>query len=105
MNNRPFYSDFVKHAMRFYARSVINSRQEKPFFKTDADKKNWHACSNALKDYSERDKEILVTVYAGFDTLSDEVYQAAKKFDINQNVIWDMMKDFERKVAKKRGLM
>ena len=33
--NRPFYADFVKHCMRFYARYV-----QKPTFKTDADKYN-----------------------------------------------------------------
>ena len=103
--NRPFYSDYVRHAMRYYSRSVINSRQEKPFFKSDADKKNWQACYNALKDFSDKDRELLVTVYAGFDTLPDEVYQTAKKFKIDQSVIWDLMKVFERKVAKKRGLM
>lgn len=103
--NRPYYSEYVRHALRFYTRSVINSSQERPFFKTDVDKKNWQSCYNALKDYSDRDKSILIEVYAGCDTLPDEVYQTAKRYDINQNVIWDMMKDFERKVAKKRGLI
>lgn len=103
--NRPYYSEYIRHAMRFYARSVINSRQAQPFFKSDVDKKNWQSCHNALKDYSDSDKDILISVYAGFDTLPDEVYQTAEKHKINQNIIWDMMKEFERKCAKKRGLL
>ena len=102
---RPHYSEYVRHMLRFYTRSVINSSQETPFFKTDADKKNWNACYCAIKDNSERDRDILITVYSGYDTLPDEVYQLAKKLKINQNTIWDMMKEFERKVAIKRGLI
>ena len=55
--------------------------------------------------YSDRDRDILVTVYSGFDTLADNVYETAKKFNINQNIIWDMMKDVERKIAQARGLI
>ena len=35
----------------------------------------------------------------------DHVAELAKKHNINQSIIWDMMKEFERKVAKRRGLM
>ena len=99
--NRPFYSDYVKHMMRFYARTSIIQ----PTFKSEADKENWHACQSEVKHYSDRDKEILIAVYGGYDTLSDEVYQISKKHSINQSVVWDMMKDFERRVARKRGLI
>ena len=98
--NRPFYSEYVKHAMRFYARNV-----QQPRFKSEADKNNWYACANVIKEYSDRDRDILVLVYGGFDTLADNVYETAKKYSINQNIIWDMMKEFERKVARKRGLI
>ena len=82
--NRPFYSDFVRHTMRYYARNP-----QQPRFRSEAD----------------RDREILTAVYGGYDTLSDNVYEVAKKHNINQSIIWDMMKEFERKVAKRRGLM
>ena len=58
-----------------------------------------------LITYSNRDIDILVNVYGSYDTLADNVYEASKKYDINQNIIWDMMKDFERKIAKRRGLL
>ena len=103
--NRPFYSEYIRHALRYYTRSVINSNQAKPTFKTDADKQNWLACYSAVKDYAERDKDILISVYSGFDALPDEVCRAAHKYGLDQNIVWDMMKTFERKVARKRGLI
>lgn len=99
--NKPFYSDYVRHALRFYSRYCAIM----PYFKSDADKQNWIACNKAIQEYSERDKDILVAVYGGYDTLADNVYESANKHRINQNIIWDMMKEFERKVAKKRGLL
>lgn len=99
--NKPFYSDYVRHAMRFYSRNLV-----KPIsFKSYVDEENWLACKYVIKEYSDRDKDILVLVYGGYDTLPDNVYEAAKKHHINQNIIWDMLKEFERKVAKKRGLL
>lgn len=103
--NRPYYSEYVRHAMRFYSRSLTKFPQEPPLFKSEADANNWKACHIVIKDYSDKDKEILISVYGGYDTLADEVYKIAKKNNINQNIIWDMMKDFERNVAKERGLM
>ena len=48
---------------------------------------------------------MIVAVYANGDTISDSVYQAAKKFKVKQDVIWNLLNDLERKVAKRRGLM
>ena len=98
--NKPFYSDYVRHAMRFYSRN-----QHMAHFKSEADGMNWVACSTAIQVYSDRDKDILVSVYGGYDTLPDNVYEMAKKYHINQNIIWDMMKEFERRVARKRKLI
>lgn len=98
--NKPFYSDYVRHMMRFYSRN-----QNKVLIKTEVDGMNWIACNKAIQDYSDRDKDILVSVYGGYDTLPDNVYEVANKYHINQNIIWDMMKEFERKLAKKRKLL
>lgn len=98
--SRPFYSEYVRHCMRFYARNLTN-----PTFKTHVDKMNWEACHAEIMCLSDKTKDILVTVYGGFDTLPDEVYNASRKYSMNQNIIWDMMKDFERAVAKQRGLI
>ena len=98
--NRPFYSEYVRHALRFYTRNLsLHS------FKSEADKSNWFACANTFKGCSDRDRDILVAVYSGYDTLADNVYETAKKYDMDQAIIWDLMKDVERKIAKRRGLM
>jgi hypothetical protein len=86
--------------MRFYSRNT-----EKPRFHTEVDKNNWYACDRAIERYSDRDRDILICVYGMRDTLADNVYEMAKQFHIDQNIIWDMIKDFERIVAKKRGLI
>lgn len=99
-HNRPYYSDYVRHALRFYTRNL-----SQPHFNTDVDKANWTACENILKGYSNGDRDILVSVYSGYDTLSDNVYETAKKYHIEQNGIWDMMREVERKIARKRGLL
>ena len=103
--NRPYYSEYVRHMMRFYARSLRDNPIGHPHFKTEVDKNNWFACHSVVKHYSDIDKDILVSVYGGYDTLPDEVYNMAKKYRINQNIIWDLMKEFERRLAHRRGLI
>lgn len=98
--NRPFYSEYVRHCMRFYARNT-----EKPRFNTEVDKNNWYACHRALDNYSEQDRNIIIHVYGMRDTIADNVFWVAKTYDLDQRVIWDMLKEFERSVAKKRGLL
>ena len=96
----PFYTDYVRHCMRFYARNPVGIH-----FKTNVDRANWCACQIAIEDYSDRDKDILIRVYSGYDTLADNVYEVAKLYDIDQNIIWELLKEFERALAKKRGLI
>lgn len=96
---KPTYSDYVRFSMRFYARYT-----NKQSFKSDVDRANWEACRKVIKPYPDRDKDILLYVYGAFDTIADNVYAMANKYHIHQNVIWDMMKEFERKVAIERGL-
>lgn len=99
--NRPYYSEYVKHALRFYTRNV----HPVPAFKSEADKNNWHSCAITLKGCSDLQRNIIVDVYSGRDTLADNVYTASVKYNIHQSVIWDLMKVVERKVAKRRGLL
>ena len=97
---RPFYSEYVRHCMRFYSRNT-----NKPRFNTEVDKNNWYACNRAIERYSDEEKNILLQVYGLYDTIADNVYEVAKAANIDQNIIWDMVKEFERSVAKKRGLL
>lgn len=98
--NRPFYSEYARHCLRFYSRNA-----DKPRFNTEVDKNNWYACHKALERYSDQDKGIIIRVYALYDTIADNVYEVAKEYEIDQNIIWDLLKEIERSVAKKRGLL
>jgi hypothetical protein len=86
--------------MRFYARHT------KPnYFRTESDKKNWIACENALKDFSDEDRELLLTIYREGDTIPDNVYQLAKEKHIKQDTLWKLISELEHRVAKRRGLV
>ena len=99
--SRTFYSDYVKHALRFYSR--YPNRPEK--FNSDVDELNWTACDEIFKKQSILQTDILLAVYRGRDTLADEVYNASQRYGIDQNVIWDEMKAVEHAIAKKRKLI
>lgn len=99
--SKTFYSDYVRHSLRFYSRNI-----EKPAkFKSEVDKANWLSCYVTIKKYPIIKQAILISVYSGFDTLADEVFNASKKYNIDQNHIWDLMKEVERKIARNRGLI
>lgn len=96
---RMFYSDYVRHCLRFYV------RHENPQFRTSADKHNWYACKDTLDTFSDKDRETLLVIYRNGDTMPDSIYQLAKEQGVSQNVLWKMVNELERKVAKKRGLL
>lgn len=96
---RTFYSDYVDHCMRFYA------RYPHPKFRSQTDKRNWNACDTILGGFTDDDKEILLSVYREKDTVPDTVFKLAKNKGIPQDKIWDLISELELKVAKKRDLI
>ena len=96
---RAFYSEYVQHCMRFYA------RHPSPKFHSDADKQNWKACESALDSFTDKEKELLMIIYSEGDTIADNVYQLAKARNMKQDTIWKMVNELEKKVAKRRGLI
>lgn len=96
---KTYYSDYVQHCMRFYA------RHPNPKFSSEAEKQNWNACDSAMKKFAADEREILVAVYFGGDTLADNIYQYSVANHINQNVIWTLVSKLEKVIAKRRGLL
>lgn len=96
---RVFYSEYVNHCLRFYA------RHPKPQFHSAADKNNWLACEKALESFTNSEREMLLTIYREGDTIADNVYQMAKTKGIKQDSVWKLVNELERKVAKRRGLL
>ena len=100
MNSELAYTSYVRHALRFYSR-YLHIKE----FKNEVDKANWLACHRAIQSYSLTDKDILVCVYGERDTLGDNVYNVSRRYKVSQDVVWEMMREFERKVAVERGLI
>lgn len=96
---RTFYSECVQHCMRFYARHT------NPKFRSDADKKNWFACDSALKGFTGKEQEMLLTIYREGDTIPNNIYNLSVSLEIKQDILWKLVNELERKVAKRRGLV
>ena len=96
----PIYTAYVRHALRFYSRYLHIEE-----FRSEADRLNWSACHRAIQSYPPIDKDILVCVYGECDTLGDNVYNVSKRYGIAQDALWEMMREFERKVAIERTLL
>ena len=102
---KPYYSEYVRHCLRFYIMTLDEGKGGHPIFKSDADRKNWIACYLALKDYAQRDFEIIAEIYRPGDTIADKIYQLAKTNGVSQDRYWSLINSTERKIAKKRGLL
>lgn len=96
---RTYYSDYVQHCMRFYA------RHPNPKFNSDAEKQNWNACDSALKRFDNSERDILLTVYREGDTLADNIYNYSVEHGINQDKVWKLLNKLEKMIAKRRGLL
>ena len=96
---KTFYSEYVGHCMRFYARHTLLEK------KSEADELNWKACHDALQMFSDEDQQMLVELYEQHTPMKDTVNELAVKYCIREKTLWKMVKDLERRIAKKRGLI
>lgn len=94
-----YYSEYVTHCLRFYA------RHENPVFRTDVDKHNWEACDRAIKSFSPFEQQMLLFIFRERDTLEDNIYQLARARCVSQKYIWELAGKLERQVANERGLL
>ena len=102
---KPYYSEFVRHCLRHYVKTLDEGNGGHPVFRSDAEKENWSACYQVLKDYSERDLDTISYIYRPGDTIADKIYLLAKSKQISQDTIWHLINTTERRVAQKRGLV
>lgn len=96
---RTFYSEYVRHCLRFYA------RHPNPTFSNETDKENWLVCDKVLKSLSDGDRKDILSIYRDGDTVPDNIYNLSKKKGIKQDSLWKLINDIERKVAKGRRLI
>ena len=102
---KPYYSEYVRHCLRFYIMTLDEGKGGHPIFKSEVDKANWSACYHVLKDYSEDNMDVIAEIYRPGDTISDKIYQMAKNKRVHQDTLWGLINATERKIAKKRGLL
>ena len=102
---KPYYSEYVRHCLRYYIKTWDEAPGCSPSFKTVADRDNWSACHQVLKDYSRSDMDIIAEIYRPGDTIADKIYVMSQRMRVHQDKIWGLVNTTERKIAKKRGLL
>lgn len=98
MNDR-YYTQYVRHCLRFYA------RYDNPDLSREIDRLNWSACDRAIKAFDNDDKNMLLAIYRGADTVADNIYNLSKTTEIAQNYIWKLTAILEYRIAQERGLV
>ena len=102
---RPYYSEFVRHCLRYYVKTLEDGHGGHPVFRTEAERNNWSACYHALKNFSARDMNMVSRIYGPGDTIADKIYEISKNTGVSQDTLWSLVNRVERGVAKKRGLI
>ena len=102
---KPHYSEFVRHCLRFYIKTVDEGHGGSPVFKTYADRENWRATHNALQECPDGNRDLIFQLYRTGDTLPDKIYTLSKALQVSQDSLWSLVNQVERKIAKKRGLI
>lgn len=102
---KPYYSEFVRHCLRYYIKTQDEGRGGLPIFRTDAERENWKACYSVLKNYSDKDMDVIAQLYRPGNTIADKIYMLSQSMRLPQGVFWNLVSDTERKVAQKRGLI
>ena len=102
---KPHYSEFVRHCLRYYVKTLDDGHGGHPVFRNDAERENWSACYSVLKDYSENDMDIISQIYRPGDTIADKIYMLSKNKRVSQDSIWGLINSVEKRIAQKRGLI
>ena len=95
-----FYTDFTEHCMRFY----VTSPDIPPDFRSSADKENWMACRDALKEFKDDTQKTLVSIFSDKRPISDCISDYVEKTGTKSDTIWYLVRELERQIAEKRGL-
>lgn len=98
--NRPYYTEYVNHILRFYVRHPKTVR-----FRTNADKLNHRAAKKVFQRLSEPEVDILFDLYRRNDTMGDNVYEVAKTHRVSQVDIYTLITRVSNLIAKERVLI
>lgn len=98
---RKFYSDYVRHMLRHYART----KNRKKRVRTEAEMLNWFCAERVLSSFSPEHREILEAVYGSRDYFSDAIYEYCVKHNLDQDDIWALVREVETRIATDRNLI
>ena len=101
--SKPFYEDYAKHAIRFYAQNRTLS-MKKPGLKL-VDIQNWNACNDAMRSFTNREQAIIIGVFKSKCAVDDAVNCIAAQFKVDQGNVWQLINRFSRQFALNRGLI
>ena len=104
MGMRPYWADYANHMLRFYCK---NSDPAMIYcFKTKTDEKNWRSCQRVMDTLSERDRGIILFVYAQPLLLDDAVNEyLTVNPKIRKDAVWEVIVSVSKRVAQMRGLL
>lgn len=102
---KPSYSEFVRHCLRHYIKTLDEGKGGCPIFRTVAERENWMACRDVLNNFSDNDMDTISQIYRPGDTITDKIYMLSKIKRVPQDTIWSLINNIERRVARRRGLI
>ncbi len=94
------YTNFARHCLRFYFKFP-----NKTEFEHDIDEVNWLTCDKVVKDFDYERRQLLKKIYAQNDTLADNIYFVSVTENLDQEILWNLSRKVEKKIARKRGLI
>lgn len=96
---KAYYTDYVRHCLRFYSRYPQLSE-----FENEIDELNWKAVERVVSRLEVGQREMIIAIYTGRDTFADEIYNAAQLFGVEQNELWVLTRKVEQQIANERSL-
>ena len=100
--SKPFYADYVNRMLRFYCRKVHGQD-----FKVEGhiEINNCLCVIKVLETLPENDKNAIINIYERGDTLADNIYWVSKEMNVNQDMLWTLVSNVTKRIAKERGLI
>lgn len=94
-----YYSDYVGHMMRQYLKL-----RDESVLETAVLSNNVETCRKVVDNLPEAEKTIILQVYAD-KILTNSINIVSEQNGLRSQNVWMIVKNFEREVAKERGLI
>lgn len=97
---RAYYSAYVRHCLRFYA------KYPEPEFRTEADRKDWNAVKTVFDGLESTVRNTVQELYGvSGENLPVKVKEISSRDGVRPDQLYHLMVNIENEVAKARGLI